>query len=91
MAKGGVVLPRQGGTVVRVAEAGQAERIEPLDADGLSKRDKALISYLSGGAGANGGGAGRPTINVYPTPGMSEIEVAHQVNRNLVKVIRRGV
>lgn len=81
-AKGGVVYPSMGGSLVNVAEAGQAERIEPLDENGLSKRDKALIQALSSGSGA--------TINVYPSAGMDEKELANMVSRRLAFEIRKG-
>jgi hypothetical protein len=73
-----------GGSLVNVAEAGQAERIEPLDENGLSKRDKALILALSG---SSSGGA---TINVYPSAGMDERELANMVSRKLAFEIRKG-
>jgi len=82
-ADGGVVQASQGGTLAMVAEAGRPERIEPLDANGLSLRDKALIAALSGkGAGA--------TINVYPSPGMDERELSELVSRRLAFEIRKG-
>jgi hypothetical protein len=83
-AKGGVVFPSMGGSLVNVAEAGQAERIEPLDENGLSKRDKALILALSGGGSAGA------TINVYPSAGMDERELANMVSRRLAFEIRKG-
>jgi hypothetical protein len=83
-AKGGVVYPSMGGSLVNVAEAGRAERIEPLDENGLSKRDKALILALSSG------GSGGATINVYPSAGMDEKELANMVSRRLAFEIRKG-
>lgn len=50
-AEGGILRPTPGGQMVRVAEAGQAERIEPLDSTGLSQRDHAIIEKLSGAIG----------------------------------------
>ena len=84
LAKGGIVYPGMGGSLVNVAEAGQAERIEPLDENGLSKRDKALILALSSG------GSGGATINVYPSAGMDEKELANMVSRRLAFEIRKG-
>jgi hypothetical protein len=84
LAKGGVIFPSMGGSLVNVAEAGQAERIEPLDENGLSKRDKALILALSGGGSAGA------TINVYPSAGMDERELANMVSRRLAFEIRKG-
>lgn len=83
LAEGGVVYPRTGGILANIAEGGQAERIEPLDPNGLSRRDKAIIDRLSGG----GGGA---TINVYPSQGMNERELAEMVSRKMAYQMRRG-
>ena len=83
-AEGGTVYPSGQGTIARVAEAGRPERIEPLDPDGLSKRDKAMISLLSGGKGAG------MTVNVYPSPGMDETELASLVSRQIAFQLRRG-
>lgn len=81
LAEGGVVMPSAGGTIARIAEAGRPERVEPLDPDGLSRRDKAIINQLSGGG---------PTINVYPSAGMDERELAEMVSRKIAFEIRRG-
>ena len=83
LAKGGVVNPSAGGQLVTVAEAGRPERIEPLDPDGLSKRDKAIIEKLSGGVTGN-------TINVYAAPGMDTKELAEEVSRRLAFKVRKG-
>ena len=83
-AKGGTVFPSGSGTLARIAEAGKPERIEPLDPDGLSKRDKAMIEFLSGGAG------GGITINVHPSAGMDERELAAIVSRQLSYAMRKG-
>ncbi len=84
LAKGGIVMPSYGGSIVNVAEAGRPERIEPLDPTGLSQRDRALITELTGG------GAGGITINVYPSPGMDEKQLAAVVSRRLAFEMRRG-
>jgi phage-related protein len=84
LAEGGIVYPRSGGTMARVAEAGRPERVEPLDPDGLSKRDKAMIKLLSSGQG------GGMTVNVYPSPGMDETELASLVSRQIAFSLRRG-
>jgi phage-related protein len=60
LAKGGIAMPSVGGTLAIVAEAGRPERIEPLDSNGLSKRDHAILNVI-----ANGGGGGTPNVNVY--------------------------
>lgn len=64
VAQGGTVAPVMGGTVVRVAEAGAAERIEPLDSQGLSARDKAIVKAL---AGNSGGGPIYVTVKIGET------------------------
>lgn len=84
LALGGTIMPRPGGSLFNIAEAGRPERVEPLDPDGLSKRDKAMIKLLSGGA------AGGITINVHPSPGMNEVELAALVNRQLAFELRKG-
>jgi hypothetical protein len=83
LAKGGIVMPSSGGTIARIAEAGKPERVEPLDPDGLSKRDKAMIDYM--------GGAGKGvTIVVNPSAGMDERELAAIVSRQLSYAMRKG-
>lgn len=82
--KGGIVSPNGGGTLAMIAEAGRPERVEPLDPNGLSKRDKAMIDYMS-----NGGGG--MTINVYPSPGMDERELAAAVSRQIRQSMRKGL
>ena len=83
LAEGGTVMPRAGGTIVRVAEAGRPERVEPLDDRGLSRRDYAMITALSGGKGGI-------SITVNPSPGMDERELASAVSRQLSQEIRKG-
>jgi hypothetical protein len=68
--------------MVTVAEAGRPERIEPLDPNGLSDRDKALISAMTTSTGV--------TMNVYPSAGMNEKALANEVSRQLAFEIRRG-
>lgn len=84
LATGGIVPATPGGMLARIGEAGRAERVEPLDPDGLSKRDKAMIQMLSGGAG------GGTTINVYPSQGMNESELAEIVSRKIAFAMRKG-
>ena len=83
LAQGGIISPSAGGTLARIAEAGRPERVEPLDPDGLSKRDKAMIDYM--------GGAGKGvTIVVNPSAGMDERELAAIVSRQLSYAMRKG-
>jgi phage-related protein len=83
LAKGGIVQPTPGGTIAQIAEAGRAERVEPLDPNGLSKRDKAMINLLAGPERGT-------VINVYPSAGMNERELADLVSRQLANQMRRG-
>ena len=76
-------MPSRGGTLAQIAEAGRPERVEPLDANGLSKRDYAMIGALRGaGGGIN--------ITVNPSPGMDERELAALVSRRIAFEIKRG-
>jgi phage-related protein len=85
LAEGGTVYPSAGGTIAQIAEAGRPERVEPLDPSGLSKRDRAMIEMLSGG------GAGSSiTVNVYPSAGMDERDLAEKVSRQLQLMMRKG-
>ena len=83
LAMGGIVPASNGGTLAMIGEAGRPERVEPLDPDGLSKRDKAMIDYLSAGAGGI-------NITVNPSPGMDERELANLVSRQLAFQLRKG-
>ena len=82
LAMGGIVQATRGGVAALIGEGGRNERIEPLDPSGLSKRDRAIIDRLSGGAGT--------TINVYPSAGMDERELADLVSKRLAFQLRRG-
>lgn len=83
MAKGGTVYPSPDGTIVRVAEAGKPERVEPLDPNGLSDRDKALIDHLTNGGGGT-------TINVYQQPGEDGEALAQRISRLISRDMRLG-
>lgn len=83
LAKGGIIQPSPGGTLAQIAEAGRPERVEPLDPDGLSKRDKAMIQLLAGGGSGN-------TFNIYPSQGMDESELASMISRQIAFQLRRG-
>lgn len=82
LAEGGIVSATPGGVLSVIGEGGRNERIEPLDSSGLSKRDRAIIDRLSGG--------GRTTINVYPSAGMNERDLAELVSKKLAFQLRRG-
>lgn len=84
LAKGGVVMPSNGGTLVNVAEAGRPERVEPLDENGLSDRDKAMIQFLTKGSMSG------VQIVVNAAPGQSETEIAEMVSREISFMMRKG-
>jgi hypothetical protein len=87
LAEGGIIQASPGGTMAMIGEAGRPERVEPLDPSGLSKRDYAMIELLTK---KNGGGAQPITVNVYPSAGMDERELAEKVSRQLQLMMRRG-
>lgn len=87
LAEGGTVYPSNSGTITRVAEAGRPERIEPLDANGLSVRDKAMIELLATNSNNK---TTDLTVNVYPSQGMNESELASVVSRQIAFQLRRG-
>lgn len=85
LAVGGVVMPQEGGTLAQIAEAGRPERVEPLDSNGMSKRDRYMVDLIkaqSGGATIN--------ITVNPSAGMDESELASAISREITFQMRRG-
>ena len=85
LADGGTVMPSPGGTLAQIAEAGRPERVEPLDRNGLSERDKAMIEQLTAGRSGN-----TVQITVNPSAKMNEKELAAEVSRQLAFELRRG-
>lgn len=85
LAKGGTVMATPGGIMAVIGEAGQNERIEPLDKDGLSKRDYAMIEAL---VGQNGGGV---NITVVQNPGENMEAFAQRVSEIIAGKMRRGM
>lgn len=86
LALGGIALPTDGGTLAQLAEAGKPERIEPLDANGMSKRDRYMIDLIK----AQSGGAATINITVNPSAGMDESELAAAISREITFQMRRG-
>ena len=62
LAKGGIVMPSPGGSIVNVAEAGQPEAIIPLNKMGSLGGSTYNIT-VNAGAGANGGSIGTEIVN----------------------------
>lgn len=85
LAKGGTVMPSPGGTIARIAEAGRAERVEPLDPNGLSNRDKAIMDRYMGSPAQAG-----VQINVYAQPNQDVNELAEIVSRKVSFNMRKG-
>ena len=85
LAKGGIVPAVPGGSLALIGEAGRSERVEPLDPDGLSRRDKAMIQMLAGPTSGKS-----VVVNVYPSKGMDEAELASMVSRQLAFQLRKG-
>jgi len=84
MANGGTVYPTRDGSIVRVAEAGKPERVEPLDPNGLSDRDKAMIEHLAGG------GRGDTTIYVTQLPNEDGEQLARRISQLISSDMRMG-
>jgi murein DD-endopeptidase MepM/ murein hydrolase activator NlpD len=62
LASGGVVRSTPGGVLATLAEAGKNERVEPLDSQGLSARDRALIREMARQFGVTQGGGGNAYV-----------------------------
>lgn len=62
-ADGGIVMPSPGGSIVNVAEAGQAEAIIPLSKLGPLGGGSTYNITINAGAGANGGTIGTEIVN----------------------------
>jgi len=71
LASGGVVLPTPGGLPFLIGEGGRPERVEPLDSQGLSSRDRALITHIV--SSLSRGGPGDSQTIVHVSIGDSEI------------------
>jgi len=76
-------MPSDKGTLALLAEAGRPERIEPLDSQGLSARDRAMIELLAGDSRGI-------QITINPSAGMDERELANLVSRQLAFQLRKG-
>jgi phage-related protein len=63
LAKGGIVMPSPGGSLVNVAEAGKPEAIVPLDRMGSMGGGSTYTINVTAGAGANGATIGTEIVN----------------------------
>jgi len=84
LAEGGVVQATPGGMLAVIGEGRRNERVEPLDASGLSAGDRAVIAAI----GAQRGGEIHITVN--PSAGMNEVELANIIGRQIAWQMRRG-
>jgi phage-related protein len=85
LAKGGVVAPSPTGTLALIAEAGQHERVTPLDAQGFTPAERQMLETLEARLGGGG-----DTYNVHPSRGMNEAQLADMVARRVSWNRRRG-
>lgn len=79
LAEGGTVLPRRGGTLAVLAEAGRAESVVDT---GLLNR------ALEQGIAGPGSNAGQVRMDIHPAPGMSEETVGRVAAERLSFVLR---
>ena len=89
LAKGGIVPATSGGMLSIIGEAGRPERVEPLDPNGLSARDRAIINEFILASGGKSGGT-EQTFNIFPSPGMDESELSNLVSRKVAWNMRIG-
>ncbi len=82
MKNGGTVMPSPGGSIVNIAEAGQPERVEPLDPNGISERDKAWAKLFTADMA-------RGDVNIFVTKNDGEDDEAFA--RRLAKIINDDV
>jgi murein DD-endopeptidase MepM/ murein hydrolase activator NlpD len=86
LGKGGVVAPSAAGTLALIAEAGQHERVTPLDSEGFTPAERRMLEALESSLGGGGG----DSYHVHPTPGMNESDLADLVMRRVAWKRRRG-
>lgn len=80
LARGGVAKATTGGILSVIAEAGKNERVEPLDNNGMSKRDREIMKLFA----ANGKG-GDMTVNVNnPAPERASVSVAKGIRSKAI-------
>jgi murein DD-endopeptidase MepM/ murein hydrolase activator NlpD len=87
-ALGGVAQATPGGVLSLLAEAGKSERVTPLDNQGFTPAERAMLERLEATLGGGGNG---DTYHVHPTPGMDETALADKVSRRVAWNRRRGV
>lgn len=87
LAEGGVVPATPGGMLALIGEAGRNERVEPLDSQGMSVRDRAIIAEVARNLVGSGGGG----VNVRVFIGAQELtdivryEITEQETGNIKK------
>jgi phage-related protein len=68
LASGGVVSSTGGGIIAQIAEAGRSERVTPLDSNGFSAAERAMIKILSDAQNSD------KSVNVQVFVGTRQIE-----------------
>lgn len=63
LAEGGIVMPRPGGVLAQIAEAGQPEAVIPLDKLGSMNGGNTFNITVNAGMGANGTSIGRDIVD----------------------------
>lgn len=87
LAKGGVVPATPGGMLALIGEAGRNERVEPLDSQGMSVRDRAIIAEVARNlVGSSSGG-----VNVRVFIGAQELTdiVRYEITENETGNVRK--
>jgi len=85
LGQGGVVAASPEGTLALLAEAGQHERVTPLDSEGFTPAERRILESLE--SQFTGGG---DTIHVHPSQKMNETALADLVARRVAWKRRRG-
>jgi murein DD-endopeptidase MepM/ murein hydrolase activator NlpD/phage-related protein len=66
LAQGGIIRATPGGVAAILAEAGRPERVEPLDTQGMSERDRSIIQQIvTQMRGPDGNESGQISVRVY--------------------------
>ena len=80
---GGTIAARRGGTVALIGEAGRNERVTPLDRNGYSRGEAAMIRELAAMRAEITALQRGDHYEIHPAPGMNEGELAAVVSRRV--------
>lgn len=87
---GGTVAARRGGTIALIGEAGRNERVTPLDRNGYSRGEAAMIRELAAMRADITALQRGDHYEIHPAPGMNEGELASMVSRRVAFNRRSG-